>query len=547
MKKLLSIFFIAILFVSAGCKKSFFDINQNPNSPTEESLTPELLLPRATVRAAAKIANSYSNYGGWMGYWARSGTYGANQSQEGYTLDASFESDEWTGWYDILYDFDIAEKKATEKGQNYYIGMAKVFKAIGFMYLVDQYNNVPYTEAFDLQNHLTPKYDKGPAIYADLIAQLNTAIELFSADGVDADPGIPTVDKVYGGDAGQWAKLANTLKLKLLIHESEVISDSEATSELASTASVGYLNTLTASYSSHANNPFGGSDEGAYVQPGYQADNLKQNPFWDSYDTDFTGSQVNDYWRANNFMLQKVFGVSGNSYYDERLFSVYDEARTPLAQTISGYYSGANFGEVTPNTGPQAVNQSDVSGPSLAISATQAQWIFTVVESRFLQAEAIARGWIPGDGEDAFEAAVESSFTWLGVPEQYQTWEMYLAGESDGGIIPSDAYKARFLNYTGSVSNRIRIIATQKHIALAGINNFESWVDYRRLDGDEAIYSAADEQAALLSFSPDRNGKNIPLRLIYSQTEYNYNAANVAAEGTINPQSSRIFWDAGAR
>lgn len=533
MKKLTIIFFTSILLISAGCKKSFFDINQNPNSPTEESITPELLLPRAIQRAAAKSATSFSNYAGWMGYYSRSGTYGANPATEGYTITSSFEGSQWNDWYDILYDFDVAEKKAEASGKKYYVAVAKIMKSIGFMYLVDQYNNVPYSAAFDLTKNLTPTYDKGDAIYADLIVQLNAAIALLNEAGVAADPGIAGVDIVFHNNVTKWKKLANTQKLRLLIHQSEVISAGDATAELAKTAAEGYLDGISA--------PFGGAvsptDGGAYVQPGYVADNLKQNPFWDTYDTAPSGSSVNDFWRANNFFLKQIYGVNGNSYIDERLFYTFDEAVTPIAGTLEAAYLGSNYGEITPNTGPQAVNQSDVSGPGLSVSAAQAQWLFTVVESRFLQAEAIQRGWIAGNAKTMYESAVASSFKFLGVPDEiddYNVLEDYFTNAISNWDAPSN-------------SNKIKLIATQKYIALMGLNNFEGWVDYRRLDGADAILSSPAQQAQLLSFSPERGGKNIPLRLIYAQSEYNYNAANVALEGTINPHSSRIFWDKGPR
>ena len=219
------------------------------------------------------------------------------------------------------------------------------------------------------------------------------------------------------------------------------------------------------------------------------------------------------------------------------MFYTFDEAVTPIAGTLEAAYLGSNYGEITPNTGPQAVNQSDVSGPGLSVSAAQAQWLFTVVESRFLQAEAIQRGWIAGNAKTMYESAVASSFKFLGVPDEiddYNVLEDYFTNAISNWDAPSN-------------SNKIKLIATQKYIALMGLNNFEGWVDYRRLDGADAILSSPAQQAQLLSFSPERGGKNIPLRLIYAQSEYNYNAANVALEGTINPHSSRIFWDKGPR
>ena len=73
----------------------------------------------------------------------------------------------------------------------------------------------------------------------------------------------------------------------------------------------------------------------------------------------------------------------------------------------------------------------------------------------------------------------------------------------------------------------------QKYMALIGINNFEAYVDYRRLGVPTDLP---------LSLSDNKGSNVIPFRLHYPQAEYNYNAANVAAEGNINPQTSKIFW-----
>ena len=81
---------------------------------------------------------------------------------------------------------------------------------------------------------------------------------------------------------------------------------------------------------------------------------------------------------------------------------------------------------------------------------------------------------------------------------------------------------------------KITLIGTQKYLALPGINNFEAWVDYRRIGVPTNLP---------LSMAPNRAGRVIPLRYQYPQNEFNYNNANVNAEGTINPQSSAIFWD----
>lgn len=486
-----------LLIAAGGCKKEFLDINDNPNSPTDVSITPDLILPRALAATGARMATSYNNYAGWMGYWARSGTYGPSTEEESYNITTTFEADEWSGWYDILFDYHTMEKKAQESGQTFYQGIAKIMKTIGFMYLVDQYNNVPYSKAFDLSKNIQPTYDKGEAIYADLLVQLNTAVDLIKNADVDANENIATADIMFKGNKTRWIKFANTQHLKLLIRQSQIPGFNPS-------AEIAKINSNGAG--------FIGAGETASIQPGYAVDNGKQNPFWNAYKLSYTGSIADQYNRANNYIL----GLYRNNS-DIRYQYVFSAAQTPINGNT---YYGYNYGEVIPNSDPyKAPNSSDVAGPGLAKSATQPQWIFTSVESLFLQAEAIQRGWLPGSAQTAYENAVRESFVWLGVTNATATANTYLAS---GKPIVDWA----------SATNKINLIVTQKYLALIGINNFEAWADYRRLGVPNVPKSLSPSAAA-----------NIPLRLRYPQDEYSYNAANVGAENNPNPLTTGVFWD----
>lgn len=505
MKKIIYVFGL-LLIVTAGCKKDFFDINQNPNSPSEESINSQLILPRVLQASAAKMATSYDYAAHWMGYWARSGTYGPSAEQESYNITTSYQRDEWgtrdsnTGWYDILADANLMEKKSSAAGEKFYVATAKVIKAIGFMYLVDQYNNVPYSKAFDFQGNILPAYDKGADIYADLLIQLDSAATMFA--DAEITPEMEVADIMFGGDLDSWRKLVNSQRLKLLIHQSEVVSGSVVTAEIAKITAEG--------------SGFIGAEETASVNPGYTVAAGRQNPYWDAYKLTELGAVVDDYNRANNYILNKY-----RNNDDIRYQYVFSRAATPIG---SNTYYGYNFGEVVPPSAPKAINSSDVAGPGLAKSATQDQWLFTSVESLFLQAEAIQRGWLPGDAESAYRAAVEESYNWLEVEDASTEAETYL----DSGT--------PIVSWSGAASAdaKIKLIVMQKYLALIGINNFEAYVDYRRLGVPTDLP---------VSLYPGRGNNEIPLRLAYPQEEYSYNGANVAAEGTINPQVSKVFWD----
>ena len=67
-------FIVAGLFLLAvsGCKKDFYDINDNPNDITASSITSDLILPAALHNAGAGDAGGngvgYNWLNKWMGY-----------------------------------------------------------------------------------------------------------------------------------------------------------------------------------------------------------------------------------------------------------------------------------------------------------------------------------------------------------------------------------------------------------------------------------------------------------------------------------------------
>ena len=161
-------------------------------------------------------------------------------------------------------------------------------------------------------------------------------------------------------------------------------------------------------------------------------------------------------------------------------------------------------------------------GYGVGKSFTMPMWVMTSVEAAFLIAEATARGWISGDAQTAYTLAVRESFSWLGVPNANTVADNYLLGLNAKVAWPA----------AGTQADKLAVIAWQKYIALNGIGILETWNDVRRLK----------VVAPALSIAPERAGNPIPSRLLYPTSEYNYNTANVKAEGTISQFTSKVFW-----
>lgn len=489
-----------IIFTSAlaigfgGCKREL-DINKNPNAVTESNITPALVLPNALQNVGSQTVLGYGWLSNWMGHWSPSGSFNPNTEESTYNITSSFQETKWPNIYNALFDLDVIEQKAAANGEGFYKAIAMIMKAHLFQNLVDLYGNVPYKQAFKSLEFPSPVYDKAEDIYADLHLKLDSAINMM--DTARVGNAEKRVDIVFEGDQVLWKKLANTIKLRLLIRLSEV--NPNPTAELAKiTAKGGVLK----------------SGQTAGVNPGYLNDENKQSPFYATYGLTPSGNQANEFFRANNYI---VTVLKGNT--DPRLGYFFKPAASPLS--ASNPFVGTVYGS-DPNTDFNGDRTSNI-GKGLVKSFNQDQWVITSVESLFLEAEAIARGWLPGNAASAYDAAVTESFIWLGVPGADSAANAYMTNNST----------ANWANAGATADSKAKFVVAQKYIALTGINSLEAWNDYRRLGIPANVP---------LSVNPGRGSRTLPVRLIYPAAEYAVNSANVQAQGSINAQS-KIFWD----
>jgi hypothetical protein len=304
------------------------------------------------------------------------------------------------------------------------------------------------------------------------------------------------VDIVNEGDTDLWIKFANTLKLRMLIRQSQVSGFNPAAEITKIVSNGGVL---------HAG-------ESIDVNPGYVNSTNKQSPFYANFGLTPTGAEASTATRANAYFVNLLTSTS-----DPRLSRYFKapSAGGPITGTVYGLAAGNPVGA-----------QSSSFGPGLAGSAEQDQWILPSFESMFLEAEAIARGWFPGitDARPAYEAAVRESFAWMGVPNATAAANTYMTNQAiadwdNAGATPLS--KAKFITY-------------QKYIALAGIDPLEAWSDLRRLD--------MIPNKGYISVNPGKLRNTVPVRLLYPQSEYTTNATNANAQGTINQFDSKLFW-----
>ncbi len=486
---------VATMTVLSGCQKGYLDINNNPNQVT--AATPVLVLPAALSSSGAYFSTNFTFLNLWMGYWNWSGNYSIATSDKNYQFTTGYNTGIWDSAYIILKNYDYIDTQAASLSQPQIQAMAKIMKALHFQILVDTYGNIPYTNALKGISNAQPSYDDATAVYEDLFKQIDAALSLFNdADKVAAQGGTVvnpgSNDIMFQGNINKWRRFANTLKLRMLLRQSEK-SDRQSfiQTQLATIKASGY--------------GFTQSGENAAVNPGYANSSGQQSPFYGSYGNGVNGQPVENYNinRANKYAVD--FYKAEN---DPRLSRFY----APVAGS-SSTYNATYFGTIN----PQANSLVSGIGPGLLRSASQSSYILTSHEAFFLQAEAAQRGWISGTAQTLYQQAITESFLNLGLT-----------------AADASTYYAQALNNVGwdASSNKIQAIITQKWASLNGWSPYEAWSDYRRL-GLPAVPISQD---------PSTSVKQIPIRLFYPQSEYNYNSTVVAAQGNINQFTSKIFW-----
>lgn len=105
----------------------------------------------------------------------------------------------------------------------------------------DDAGDMPFTEAAQARygGTLTPKYDRVKDLYDLWLTTLDSAISAFTTSSDQFDLG--KQDLVYGGDWSKWAKLANSLKLKIaarLIHQDFARAKSIASSVVSASCGI---------------------------------------------------------------------------------------------------------------------------------------------------------------------------------------------------------------------------------------------------------------------------------------------------------------------
>lgn len=512
-KFLVSVIACGVLLNSCN---DYLDINENPNSVHQEDLTPQLIFPGAITQTYRTQGTTMLEFGNiMMNSWAgNSYAFGGPFTNE-YTLssvNSSFYSGIWDGIYPNLANFAYIESYPnSDKRQNNYIAAAKIMKAYYMQYLVDLYGDVPYSEAFQGQKNLTPRYDDDVAIYKSLIEDMDAAKALITAAPANA-LAMGTADIVFAGNMSNWTNFANTIKFKLLMRMSNVTGD------LATYRNQQLATLSTASFIS----------ADVFEKPGYAGtSDAALHPTTLTYFTNSAGNipQRNLLITASENLATALNGnnLSLPDTYYQKYNGIVDPRRVRLFLTVGGVVRGVRQG-ATPGQ-PGAPNDSNVvsslspytvganstaAGTIISQSNARGGLLMSLAELNLLKAEAALRypGIFPSfDGQSLFNSAITQSGLTMNGNTTAINMATYIAQISTR---PG-------LGWVGSTEQKYEAIMTQKWILLTQSNPTEMYIEFNRL--------GQKYPASPLATTATRPNK--PLRLIYPTSEYVGNSSNV--------------------
>ncbi|MDR1555563.1 MAG: SusD/RagB family nutrient-binding outer membrane lipoprotein [Tannerellaceae bacterium] len=467
------VYFILIVLCGGllSCR-DFEDINESPNNPKETH--PQLLLTQIEWDAFRSYQGTAPLYANKMLVQ----TDGENSSQYY----------KWTrGDFSFLSMRNV--QKMTEEAERIneksYIALGKFFRAYYFYCMTLQFGDIPYQEALkgEADAVYSPVYDSQKTVFTGIIRELEEANELLKNENT-----IIRGDIIYEGSTDKWRRLVNSFRLKVLLSLSQKESDPD-------------LNIK-----------------------GRFAGIVQNEPLM--RDIQDNGQLIYLNQEGNRYPEFNSSGYGSGMYIDSTFIRRLQDHRDPrlfvfCTQTKEAKEAGKDLNDFTAYEGgdPAApygtVNEKATQGKVSKVleryyqdPTNEPSVLLGYSELQLILAEAAARGWISDDANDSYQKGVRASFKF------YETYAKGLGQFVDEAA--AAAYLAEPVNDLSKkarVEEKIEAIILQKY--------FQSFLQGKWTPFFEMLRTGYPEYRR-------PPGVEIPFRWMYPQSEYNYNASNVA-------------------
>lgn len=502
------IFPVVSLLALASC--NYPEVNTNVYGITEEEMKQggllygapfmdmqKLVVPIGSPTESTGPGNDLANTdimsgGNYIGYWGMNNNWNFNteaswnftEARMNYAYQNLYSKlfRSWNSIYQYTKDSEDPADKQVE-------ALVNVVKVAGWLRATDAFGPIVYTKAGD--GDIAPKLDKQEVVYKAMMEDLHNSAKTLSQVTSKV---LSAYDAIYDGNAQNWARLANSLLLRMAVR---VHFKDEA---------------LAKEYIDKAlNSEFGGVIENESQEAKIQSSD--KMPLMNSM-----LPMVVDYKEAR---LGATIWAYLDGYGDPRLKAYFTE----------GVYSGsAGFYAIAPTNNNQkreGANTAEFASRPKVDANSPLFW-FRASETYFLKAEAALYNLISEDVKTLYEAGITQSFKENGVslgnylanekkPKDIRNRELkynnnYSSIISGGNVSPK-------WNASADKEKQLQQIITQKYLALYP-NAMEAWTEYRRTGypylmkpADKNAYSRINGDASLITperfrFSPQEYGTN---------------------------------------
>ena len=446
MKKYIKYFLFLTIITSFYSCYEYLDVNTPSDAVAVENLNMKDIL-------GPTLFNTVYAY-----YYAELSLCNYTQYYAGYgnaPVVESFNSSTWSNIYTkILPNIITLKEKAIAQDAPHFLAVAKIITAMNLSFAVDNWDNVPYSQAGKPFEFPTPDFDDGEVIYNDMIVLLDEAIEALSGAG---NPGfnLSSGDFVYNGDVSKWLRLAYTFKARMQLH---MMKNGGVTAN-------DVLSSINKGFTSNADNFIITYPEG------------ELNPY---YATNVQARATSNYYRAPNDQLVSMLNgatypfESGVIDIDPRLPAIFvKEIGVGVSAPDNDPWRGFMNGGTGQSSDGEAGNTYYKDG-GYYTKASASLEVLTYAEAMFIKSEAafLANGGTTtsiGASSDAYNSyllGIKASMEQLDVSEiNYLADTAVAVGESD-----------LMLNH----------IMKEKYIA--NIHNTETWNDFRRYNFSADVF-----------------------------------------------------------
>ena len=490
------------LLITSGCSDDFGDMNVKKDATVD--VEPKFFFSSMIQQVFSNYQRNINLYPDlYSQYWASTVSgFGSPR----YEYNDGWIGNQWKEFYTRELRRSVAMEDSYGEDPLYTDAMA--IKDIWMVYfwsrMSDTYGDIPY---FNTAKGEAVPYTSQQEIYTDLFARLDNAITSITGD-LDQYSYGADYDLVYKGDALQWRKFGNSLRLRLAMR----ISNADAT--MAQAEAQAAVNGAGGLMTSNAD--------------------VAKVPMWSKGWYDYLQQMA---WNWNNIRMSKT--MSNNLYNqssageDPRApiwftYQVEGEAKTKEEAGFSIYNGIENGFNLVPSDSDKNFATINLEGEYIDFVGDGGENgmycpVMFYSEVKFLEAEAALRGWISGDANALYKQGVEASMEYVGVDATAAT--DYIAG------LP---------NISGATEASLKQLITQKWVANFP-NGVEAWSDFRRTDYPDITLPKDG-----VSGSATVTAGTWVKRVRYPNNEHDQNEANMpSALNTLETDrmDAKVWWD----